>query len=71
MTRSEFKAWDDVQAVTASRGVYDPRHLQWQKPLRRKGNTQLDAWSVDVFGRLFFCYEPDNARAAIEAVKMQ
>ena len=33
------------------------------------GGFPIDAWSVDVFGRLFFGREPDNAREAIEAVK--
>ena len=33
------------------------------------GGFPIDAWSVDVFGRLFFGREPDNARDAIEAVK--
>ena len=33
------------------------------------GGFPIDAWSVDVFGRLFFGREPDNARKAIEAVK--
>jgi 3-methyladenine DNA glycosylase/8-oxoguanine DNA glycosylase len=33
------------------------------------GGFPIDAWSVDVFGRLFFGREPDDARDAIEAVK--
>ncbi|HYA55637.1 MAG TPA: hypothetical protein VED22_02455 [Nitrososphaerales archaeon] len=33
------------------------------------GGFPIDAWSVDVFGRLFFGREPDNAREAVEAVK--
>jgi len=33
------------------------------------GGFPIDAWSVDVFGKLFFDKEPDNAREAIEAVK--
>ena len=33
------------------------------------GGFPIDAWSVDVFGRLFFGREPDNAREAIVAVK--
>jgi len=33
------------------------------------GGFPIDAWSVDVFGRLFFGREPDNAREAIGAVK--
>jgi len=33
------------------------------------GGFPIDAWSVDVFGRLFFGREPDDAREAIEAVK--
>jgi len=33
------------------------------------GGFPIDAWSVDVFGRLFFGREPDDARGAIEAVK--
>ena len=33
------------------------------------GGFPIDAWSVDVFGRLFFGREPDNAREAIETVK--
>ena len=33
------------------------------------GGFPIDAWSVDVFGRLFFGREPDNAREAIDAVK--
>jgi 3-methyladenine DNA glycosylase/8-oxoguanine DNA glycosylase len=35
------------------------------------GGFPIDAWSVDVFGRLFFGREPDNARDAIEAVKKE
>ena len=35
------------------------------------GGFPIDAWSVDVFGRLFFGKEPDDARAAIEAVKQE
>jgi len=35
------------------------------------GGFPIDAWSVDVFGRLFFGREPDNAREAIEAVKKE
>jgi len=35
------------------------------------GGFPIDAWSVDVFGRLFFGKEPDNAREAIEAVKKE
>jgi len=35
------------------------------------GGFPIDAWSVDVFGRLFFGKEPDNAREAIEAVKRE
>ncbi len=31
----------------------------------------IDAWSVDVFGKLFFGREPRNARAAIERVKRE
>jgi 3-methyladenine DNA glycosylase/8-oxoguanine DNA glycosylase len=31
----------------------------------------IDAWSVDVFGKLFFRREPKNARAAIERVKKE
>ncbi len=31
----------------------------------------IDAWSVDVFGKLFFGSEPRNARAAIERVKKE
>lgn len=33
------------------------------------GGFPIDAWSVDVFGKLFFGEEPDNAREAIKAVK--
>jgi len=33
------------------------------------GGFPIDAWSVDIFGRLFFGREPDDAREAIEAVK--
>jgi 3-methyladenine DNA glycosylase/8-oxoguanine DNA glycosylase len=33
------------------------------------GGFPIDAWSVDVFGKLFFGREPDDARGAIEAVK--
>jgi 3-methyladenine DNA glycosylase/8-oxoguanine DNA glycosylase len=33
------------------------------------GGFPIDAWSVDVFGKLFFGEEPDNSREAIEAVK--
>ena len=35
------------------------------------GGFPIDAWSVDVFGRLFSGREPDNAREAIEAVKKE
>jgi 3-methyladenine DNA glycosylase/8-oxoguanine DNA glycosylase len=35
------------------------------------GGFPIDAWSVDVFGKLFFGREPDDARSAIEAVKME
>jgi len=35
------------------------------------GGFPIDAWSVDVFGSLFFGKEPDNAREAIEAVKKE
>jgi 3-methyladenine DNA glycosylase/8-oxoguanine DNA glycosylase len=35
------------------------------------GGFPIDAWSVDVFGRLFFGREPDDAREAIEAVKKE
>jgi len=35
------------------------------------GGFPIDAWSVDIFGRLFFGREPDNAREAIEAVKKE
>jgi len=35
------------------------------------GGFPIDAWSVDVFGRLFSGKEPDNARDAIEAVKKE
>ncbi len=31
----------------------------------------IDAWSVDVFGKLFFGNEPENAREAIERVKQE
>jgi 3-methyladenine DNA glycosylase/8-oxoguanine DNA glycosylase len=33
------------------------------------GGFPIDAWSVDVFGKLFNGEEPENARDAIEAVK--
>lgn len=33
------------------------------------GGFPIDAWSVDVFGKLFFGEEPDDAREAIGAVK--
>lgn len=33
------------------------------------GGFPIDAWSSDVFGKLFFGDEPDNAREAIEKVK--
>jgi 3-methyladenine DNA glycosylase/8-oxoguanine DNA glycosylase len=33
------------------------------------GGFPIDAWSVDVFGKLFFGEEPINAREAIEKVK--
>ncbi len=33
------------------------------------GGFPIDAWSVDVFGKLFFGEEPDDAREAIEEVK--
>ena len=36
-----------------------------------RGGFPVDAWSVDVFGKLFFGREPENAREAIEAVKME
>jgi 3-methyladenine DNA glycosylase/8-oxoguanine DNA glycosylase len=35
------------------------------------GGFPIDAWSVDVFGKLFFGKEPENARDAIEAVKKE
>jgi 3-methyladenine DNA glycosylase/8-oxoguanine DNA glycosylase len=35
------------------------------------GGFPIDAWSVDVFGKLFFGEEPENAREAIEAVKKE
>jgi 3-methyladenine DNA glycosylase/8-oxoguanine DNA glycosylase len=35
------------------------------------GGFPIDAWSVDVFGRLFFGKEPDDTRGAIEAVKKE
>jgi 3-methyladenine DNA glycosylase/8-oxoguanine DNA glycosylase len=35
------------------------------------GGFPIDAWSVDVFGKLFFGEEPVNAREAIEAVKKE
>ncbi len=35
------------------------------------GGFPIDAWSVDVFGKLFFKKEPENAREAIEAVKKE
>jgi N-glycosylase/DNA lyase len=35
------------------------------------GGFPIDAWSVDVFGALFFGKEPDNARDAIEEVKRE
>ncbi|HUH99690.1 MAG TPA: hypothetical protein VLY65_01480 [Nitrososphaerales archaeon] len=35
------------------------------------GGFPIDAWSVDVFGKLFFGKEPDNAREAIGAVKKE
>jgi 3-methyladenine DNA glycosylase/8-oxoguanine DNA glycosylase len=35
------------------------------------GGFPIDAWSVDVFGKLFFGREPDNAREAIESVKKE
>lgn len=35
------------------------------------GGFPIDAWSVDVFGKLFFGKEPDNAREGIEAVKKE
>jgi N-glycosylase/DNA lyase len=35
------------------------------------GGFPIDAWSVDVFGKLFFGREPDDARDAIEAVKKE
>jgi 3-methyladenine DNA glycosylase/8-oxoguanine DNA glycosylase len=36
-----------------------------------KSGFPIDAWSVDVFGKLFFGREPRNARAAIERVKKE
>ena len=36
-----------------------------------RGGFPVDAWSVDVFGKLFFGREPENAREAIEAVKKE
>jgi 3-methyladenine DNA glycosylase/8-oxoguanine DNA glycosylase len=35
------------------------------------GGFPIDAWSVDVFGALFFGKEPANARDAIEKVKLE
>lgn len=35
------------------------------------GGFPIDAWSVDVFGLLFFGNEPEDRRAAIEAVKKE
>lgn len=35
------------------------------------GGFPIDAWSVDVFGALFFGREPENARDAIEKVKRE
>jgi DNA-3-methyladenine glycosylase II len=35
------------------------------------GGFPIDAWSVDVFGKLFFGEEPENAREAIDAVKKE
>ena len=35
------------------------------------GGFPIDAWSVDVFGLLFFGKEPENARDAIEKVKQE
>lgn len=35
------------------------------------GGFPIDAWSVDVFGKLFFGKEPDKPRDAIEAVKKE
>jgi DNA-3-methyladenine glycosylase II len=35
------------------------------------GGFPIDAWSVDVFGKLFFGREPENAREAIEEVKQE
>jgi len=35
------------------------------------GGFPIDAWSVDVFGKLFFGKEPEIARDAIEAVKSE
>jgi 3-methyladenine DNA glycosylase/8-oxoguanine DNA glycosylase len=35
------------------------------------GGFPIDAWSVDVFGKLFFGEEPENAREAIDAVKRE
>jgi 3-methyladenine DNA glycosylase/8-oxoguanine DNA glycosylase len=36
-----------------------------------RGGFPVDAWSVDVFGKLFFGREPENAREAIEVVKRE
>jgi len=35
------------------------------------GGFPIDAWSVDVFGKLFFGKEPDDRREAIEEVKQE
>jgi 3-methyladenine DNA glycosylase/8-oxoguanine DNA glycosylase len=35
------------------------------------GGFPIDAWSVDVFGKLFFGKEPDRAREAIDDVKKE
>jgi 3-methyladenine DNA glycosylase/8-oxoguanine DNA glycosylase len=35
------------------------------------GGFPVDAWSVDVFGKLFFGREPKNARESIEVVKKE
>ena len=36
-----------------------------------RGGFPVDAWSVDIFGKLFFGHEPENGREAIEVVKKE
>jgi hypothetical protein len=35
------------------------------------GGFPIDAWSAEVFGKLFYCQEPDDKRKAIEGIKQE